>query len=339
MWASPLAAQPAQELGTQPAPAPPPRVLVLDDPAHPRPGLVATLQIQLADLADVQVKHELSAGSVGERVQAATELGRRDDLLLVVWSDDPIVQPDGSQEAVLYAVGQREGRALLEVVRVPGGGGPDMDRTLAIKVHEVVVELARHAELAATALAANDEPRPAPSAATLRWGSMLQLGLAAAPQLGSQLGQWGGSLSAGPVLGNAAWRGSATLGLSWFPTLEARRGGSSVSLLELAPELVLSAEHRIEPLWLGLHAGVGPSFVDVQGRTPGGHRASASVGSATLRFGGALELPLGAGFGLVLDLDLQGRFVQRTFTVNGQAITKLAGALPVGQIGLTWRNQ
>lgn len=98
----------AQEPSVSVAASARPRLLLLESPAAPRPGLLTALQIELADLADVEARAGIP-GSVGERVQRAGELGREQGYYLVILSDAPSTQADGSQEALLFAVGQRWG--------------------------------------------------------------------------------------------------------------------------------------------------------------------------------------------------------------------------------------
>src|SRR5947207_9628285 len=119
------------------------RVLLVEDTPGGARRLVSALRIQLTGAAQVAARPAPRARNTPERIRAATALVRVEDALLVVWAEGPIELPDGSSQAILYAVGQREGRALLEVVRVPGGRGPDMDRTLALKVRSMVDDLQR----------------------------------------------------------------------------------------------------------------------------------------------------------------------------------------------------
>jgi hypothetical protein len=66
----------------------------------------------------------------------------------------------------LYVVGEKEGRALVEVVRVPGDRGPELERTIGLKVREFVAAIQRgqaaRAEAAQLLQPELPQPRAAP---------------------------------------------------------------------------------------------------------------------------------------------------------------------------------
>jgi hypothetical protein len=325
-------ALPVQETGVSTAR---PSVLLLDDEAHDRAGLLASLQIQLADLAEVRVRHDLVPGGTAERVTAAGDPARRDGATLVVWSDDPFVTAEGSQ-AVLYAVGERDGRALLEVVRVPGGAGPDMDRTLAIKVRELIEDIQRDARARASALALSPPPSAAGAQSARPPRVRLEAGALVATQKRSRLGQWGAELHAGPAWQSARTGFGIELGMTWYPELLTRRSGARVSLSELVPELRALGQLRVAPMWLGVHGAFGWALVDAEGRTAKGASAERHASCAVWTLGLDAELPLGDGFALALALDLQGHFVNRAFAVNALQITELAALRPALGVALRY---
>ncbi len=321
--------------------------MLLDDAARPRPGLLASLRIQLAELADVDSRArsaELAHASVVSRIHAAEAMAAEQHLLLVVWSDEPMVAADGSQEAVLYAVGQRAGRALLEVVRVPGGEGPDMDRTLAIKVSELVAELAstptetspkaRLLAPASTSAAATEA-----SAGTTFIGAQVSAGALAGSQPGSALGQWGASVAAGPMLESARLRSTATLGFIFMPSLGIASAGSSVHFSELSPELTLSLARRIDSVWLGVRSGVAYSFISASGRTAAGASAGAHTRLASWLLGIRAEVPIAASLSLQLGIDLQTRLLHQRFAVNGRDVADLGGLRPLAYLALSWASR
>lgn len=322
------------------------QVLLLDDGAHPRPGLLASLRIQLADAAQVDARlqsAEQVAASVPARIHTAETIAAQEHVLLVVWSDSPVVAKDGSQEAVLYAVGQREGRALLEVVRVPGGEGPDMDRTLAIKVHEVVSELvaSQKAALSSGMLAietgdpnAHADSATQTDARALAPFADLRAGALVGTQAGTTLGQWGTQLAAGAGLGGAAFRASATLGIVIFPSLQVTRAAGQVRFSELSPELLITLGRRLDWLWLELQSGVLYSSISATGSTPTGVSASTHAQHASWLLGVQADAPIHAGFSLALGFDLQTRVVRQRFLVNGRELVDLGALRPLAHIAL-----
>src|SRR5262245_107170 len=161
-------------------------VLVLEAPGPNQRGLAAALRIQLMGSATVEERVVAADATLGERIERAAALANSAGAQVVVWSEPALTHRDGSREAVLYVVGQRDGRALLQVVRVPGGEGHELDRTLALKVSEILPELQRAGPAAPSgeALRAPSAP-PAPRAA------------APAPPERDDIA-WGGFSSAGP---------------------------------------------------------------------------------------------------------------------------------------------
>jgi hypothetical protein len=339
------------------------RVLVLDSAARPQPGLVSALRIQLTDIAEVGVRHELAAGDTPARIHAAAELCRREGALLVVWAEGPIALADGGQEAVLYAVGEREGRALLQVVHVAGSRGPDMDRSLALKVGEVIRELQRaaaaereagteaapvltlappppNAESAAPELAESEAPAPGAGSAgapvTQRVAPLFGISLLLAAQSGTTFGAWGADINGGASWQRNAWRGSGSLGLAWFPSVSATRGTNRVELSRIAPELVLRSQWQYASFWIGARAGLAWSFISASGHAPEGSSPSADARSMALAPGVEIEHAIGAGFSFALGVDLELRFVSRQFAVNGERVTGLSQVSPLARLGLLW---
>lgn len=311
------------------------RVLLMDSPASPRASLAAALRIELVDSAVVQVVSELPDGSVSERIAVATALGERNDALLVVWSDDPMAQADGSSEVVLYAVSRQEGRALLQVVRVPGGTGPEVDRALALKIHEAIGDLQRMHELAPELAAMQLEQGAQGDQRTL--GAVFSLGLLVGPQPGTDLGQWGAALGGGVELRELTFRTSALLQLAWFAPVTATRAGDSVQLDTLSPELIIRSQWRQGPVWLGAHVGAGFSSFDLSARTASGTNGDAQANSITVLAGLNLELPLSPHLAMCLAAELEARAVSRRFRVNADEITSVERLRPRVALGLSLR--
>jgi hypothetical protein len=306
------------------------RVLLLDSEASPRSGLAAALQIQLVDQAVVDVRHTLPEASVSQRIAAATALGEAHGSLLVVWSDEPVAQPDGSSEAILYAVSRSEGRALLQVVRVPGGSGPEVDRALALKVGEVLRELQRARatpEAPTLQLEVPHEYQEAPEP-TWHLSPMAALGLAVAPQEGTTLGQWGVLAAVGPSLSRGSLRLEAALQLVWFGSVEAARSDDRVELTQLSPELLIRSLWRQGAIWLGAHAGLGVALFELQARTRSGREASVDASSVTWSLGADVEWPVSAALAFGLNAGFEARSSAQRLTVNGHEVTAIERLRP-----------
>jgi hypothetical protein len=324
------------------------RVFLIEDDPGARSGLESALRIQLTGAAEIETRPRApGATSLPGRIAAATELVRAEGALLVVWAEGPVQLADGSQEAVLYAVGQREGRAQLEVVRVPGGSGPDMDRLLALKVRAVVDELrTRQSGLVEPAQNPEqgevgrpprpEEPETEQPAAYYRWSAALAAGVAASPLARSDFGQWGVAASAGPMLVSERLRFAGTLELGWYPGIDLASGGESVSFHEIAPGLALQAALRVGGVWLGARTGPELAFVSASGQSTAGTRGSSAVRVPLWLVGAYAEIALGAGFGASLGLDVQMRLRRQRFAVDSDEVADLGRVRPFARLLLTW---
>ena len=219
-----------------------------------------------------------------------------------------------------------------------------MDRTLALKVREMVDEL--HRNQARTPSEAMLQPRPAPpqkptapsSAQGRRFGAELGLGVLAAlggPPAGEPA-RWGAAATAGPVMLDGSLRLSARAELSWLPPVTAQRAGAQVRFGEIVPALVLHSQLRQGGLWLGAHTGFGLSYVDATGTSSSGESRDATERVALWLVGLELELPMGAGFGLLLGVELQARLRRQRFAVNGTEVVDLGRIRPLAGLALTW---
>jgi hypothetical protein len=335
-------------------------LLVLQESAHPQHGLTAALRIQLMDATPVRVREWQPAATLGERIAAASELRRAEHALAVVWTEAPVPVADGGLEAVLYVAARSESRALLEVVRVPGGRGADLTRSLALKVEEVIEELHRNdrqlgGAVLAPAVAPPSEPITAPptaaaSAATPpptaavpptaasttslpTWGLMLASGARV-----SSFGwtRWGLGAGAGPTLQSDTWAAALRLGLDWYPEATYSRAGSRVALTELTPLVLASAQWRHEGFGLGARAGVGISYFDARGETARGRSGSASVQTGSALLGLAVERAIVPGLNVAASLDWQIRALHQRFDVNGTTLVELQRSGVVAALELVW---
>jgi hypothetical protein len=101
--------------------------------------LVEALRFQLRETTEVEVSPErLAPSSAALRINRATEVVNSAHARFAVWLEatDDVA---GAPGFLLYVVGGRSGRAVVEVVRLPAAtDGPDVDRALALKVSEIV---------------------------------------------------------------------------------------------------------------------------------------------------------------------------------------------------------
>jgi hypothetical protein len=314
------------------------RVLLLQAPGQAGSGLEGALGVQLVGVAELEVRPLPEAASVPLRIDAARELGQRQDALLVVWSEEPVALPDGSKEAVLYAVGQHEGRALLEVVRVPGGQGPDMDRTLALKVRELVDGLHRaRAQSPSAAMLQADAATQPMTATRPRLGASAALSALGDPGLSARPARLAADVALGPSLLLRDLRLSALATLRWYPQRTVQQDGGTARFDELAPGLTLHSQLRAGPLWLGARSGLALAFTSASGETAARAGGKKYVERTALwQLGLDVELPLTAELGLRAGLELTTRFVHRRLSVNDVTVVDLGRVSPLASIGIAW---
>jgi hypothetical protein len=325
----------------QPAHAAEP-TLVLVEPPGSRSGLLTALQIQLTGLAQPERVVQPMAASPAEQIQQGSALARSRQALASVWVDPPLHRPAGV--VMLYVVGEREGRALVEVLSVPGERGPALERTLALKVREIVAELRRGMDSAQAmpsgpsaaqlqpppppppATANADSPPPSAAAAgqapptAASWSGLLAVG----PRLGSQpllgLTRWGIGLGAGPSLTMQPWRFAGVLSADWYPARESAFAGDRVRFWELDAALFAQAQCLFGPVWLGMRIGPQLIYLDAAGETAFGQTGTHNNAIWGVAFGVDAEWPLTAQLSLGLDLQVQGLATHERFTVNGKQL-------------------
>jgi len=327
-----------------------PQVLLVER-AHARPELRVTLQIQLMGVAELGVRSDLRGDTTAARIASAAVLARSETALAVIWSDPPITRDDGLRDVVLYVVGNRAGRALVELVRVPASDGPELDRSLALKVREVIVELIDaqgHAPSAALlvtqppvssavgerARAAADSGEPA-RAVGARWGARVFAGPGLVWQPG--LARIGLELGAGPTLAHGPYLLGATVALAWTPEVTQRRDERVLRLWELTPKLQLELERSFGLLSLGVQGGLSVSTIHATGALDTRQR-SASLSLFAGLVGLRVELAIARALALRLRCDLQVFARHQRFAVDDQTLVDLGRARGLFGLDLVWRS-
>lgn len=326
-------------------------VLVLQERTREQTSLVSALRIQLPSTLAVRVRDWAGNGAgLPQRIQYASELASGSALLAVVWTEPTIELADGTRETVLYIVGQRAGRALLDVVRVPAGHGPDLNRALALKVGEVVNDLRQTSApgaqpsllsarapsstvppTAAVAKAARAQPGTPTAAADRaalqphkRWSAMAAVGGRLATQLEPGWSRWGVGCTAGPMLQIGSWAAALRIGLDWYPEASRVRNRETVGLSELTPLLLASADWRTTPnLALGVRSGAGLAFLTATGTTARGSSNEDKTNTFSWFVGVEAVQALSAGLAIAASIDMQVQAVQQRFAVNEHDVADL----------------
>jgi hypothetical protein len=276
---------------------------------------------------------ELMAASLPERIAEAGQRGRQTGARLAIWVEPAAAEgsPAAGTPWLLYLVGRRDGRVLVEVVQVPEGTAPDVERSLALKVREAHDTL-RQAEPDGALLAAEAAAAPGVDRASSPWGFRLALGPAAAALDGSAAGQWGLSMAVGAALhlgGRAREPGRVSLHaaaqLRWFAAAEVKAAAGSAELDELDPGLWLAGLYHAGRFAIGASSGLLARRVRVE-----------AVASRSGERGAARELVWSIPIALELQLGLADRFALRIapgLEINMNPETFAIEAVPVIELG------
>ncbi|HEY2736125.1 MAG TPA: hypothetical protein VGI70_19140, partial [Polyangiales bacterium] len=302
-------------------------VLLLEERADANRGFASALRIQLVD---TPLREEVwtPAAATAERVRAATELGVAADAIATVWTERPTELRDGSIETLLYVVTQRGNRALLELVRVPGDHGPEIDRVLALKVSELVQALQRREPI--DLLRATQPPSaasiPPPSAASLAletpvWGAFAQAG----PRFIDALGwtRWGVGAELGPTWQRARWLAAISCGLEAYPSASKLRDRTRIDVASIAPRVLARGRWRASAWTLDLHGGLGLELLSVEGVTALGTRGSAHTRTVSGLLGIEVEREIVRRFGIAALFDLQLDAHRQRFEIDEMPVADL----------------
>jgi hypothetical protein len=335
--------QPAQDqLASQPPKA---RLVLLQIEGAPaRSALEPSLRIQLRELELVTERSDLPP-DVPSRIAAANRIASERSADWVIWADELRTDPSKpADQAVLYVVGRKDGRALIEIVRVPGGEGPEVDRSLALKVRELVGAQ----DGAAYALGNKDLPPPVaatePNAVqpepSPRRASGTRLSIEAGVQVSDE-GSAGLSadlfLALAPSLRTDALVIAVPLELAFGLPRSSELDGARVEWSEIGVAVWLKIGARIHPsLTLGGGFGGKLGFTDAQGTS-----ASGETGSSTERLPALLvsldgELALSETIAARLTLGLESRLRRQRFLIEEREVGDTGRAVPFGRASVAW---
>ncbi len=347
--ASPLAAQDPAAPAPNPeqgdvvaAPAPVKVLLIQPENAPIRPGLEPSLRIQLRGAAELEVQKAPWPPDLPARVADATERAQRQGVEWVVWADPPVVDaqsPTHDEISVVYLVGRRQGRALIEVVRVPGGEGPDVDRSLALKVRELI------GVSDGAAYALGNAPLPAPTAQASAASTEPSTDAALFLEGGVQLASEGNAgmvldfvLATGPGLRGERFAIDVPIELHVGVPRSVADARGEVSWSEISVGLSLRAALRLSyALRVGTFAGLTLGFASAEGRSRSGVRGEALETLPALGFGLDAELSLTRLLSARLALGLSQRFKRQRFAIDGEDVADLGRLVPSAQLSFVFR--
>lgn len=298
-------------------------VLVLDVESKVSAGFLSALQIELGDAYRVNVAPRAVPAALPARIALATQLMESERALAAVWIEDGSPEP---RSALLYVVGRRAGRALVEVVQAPDTGDLDLPRMLSIKLAELLSQLRTAAghplQPAEPPKAEPTLPPPAaePEAASQRvWGA-LSLGPRFDVGLGTGWSRFGLGAGLAPELSFGSLRLALGLGIDWYPSLQVRANSSDVSLSEATPRVFVGASWFNPGVAFAFQAGPTWSFMSVTGRTPKGLEHGETLDTLGVSFALSAERSFASTLSLGARLELHVAERRLHFDVNGEPV-------------------
>ena len=313
-------------------PTTPVRVVVLDPQV--RPGLVAAVRIQLGAGASVDMGAALTAAGAATRVAHARAVLSRDGGGFAVWVELT------EREALLYVVGSRDERALLEIVRIPADESSDLDRALALKLADIIDSTARFAL---------DEEPPAMAAPSVREEPPSST---AGVQVRGEV-EWRLAAPAGSAPVQTAVGGGVGLAAAFRPLwLEGVAGvdgvfaarladgdRGTVTTSEFVPWLAFRALADLG--WLALGAGLRANLrvVFAEGVSPLGNIGDSTVFVPSVALAGIGVLRIVGGLSVRVRFGLEGAFVRQRFLVNSQSLGDLGGVRFFAALGIGFRTE
>jgi hypothetical protein len=324
-------------------------VLLLDEvgqPAHD--GLLLALRIQLGDGTVVESRPLPAGLQRSGRTRAAAQLRSAERARAVVWTEQSQGTPPGEQDGLTFLVlraGATNGPDFLDAHRVQGPRGPDLDRTIALKVSEILEQnqttsTSPEDPSALPGTAAGTSPGADPAVALApgwRLGLLAQLGALGAPVGGIGFGRWGPVLGAGATLRRDQLRFGALAELTWLPPASREDALARLEVQELAPALRLSAQTALGSVWLGAYTAFAWSVVLAEATNAAGVQDDATELSMSWQAGAGVELRLAPSWGVGFELGLQARLRRQRFAVEERELADSGLLRPAGRLALSFR--
>jgi hypothetical protein len=319
-------------------------VLVLSEAGAPEPaGLLLALRVQLGPTVSVETRAVPAGLDDAALQQAATSLQTAEQARAALW----IEQSAAGQR--VYVVRGSAGGAQLTSAAVHGKRGPNMDRTLALKISELVSAEPSAPSPPPPAPAPAPAPAPRPpslprpptaEAARPRWElhAIAELAGVVSPRSDSGFGQLGPALAGGVSLDGPEQRYAALLDVTWLPSVQTRAaGGVELDVQELAPALRASAQLAVGSVWLGAQGGIALALLNAEASTTRGDYGKVpEVAPAWLASIG-IEVPMLTAFSLALDAGVQVQVRRQRFTVFGVELADSQRVRPLGRIAICFR--
>jgi hypothetical protein len=303
-----------------------------------RPTLLEALRLHLRGTARVEPSaRPFPAGTAASRVALATSIVAEERAQFAIWLES-VPLGDGTLLFALYVVGGRQGRAVVEVVRLPAeSDGPDVDRTLALKASEIVeaalTQPAMLQPVRASAPTAVPAPRAKREAPPLRWalevsGALRGVSSASDSEVGLGLGA--SVLSVSKPL-ELDVRLSAVLLSDSVVTGQRRR--VRVSETDAALGIGLRSTGQVQ---LGARLDLCARLVDAEGFASSERTGSALVVVPGVAAGPELRLRLGRRMSFSAHVAAEWMAVRQSFVVDGVSAVDLGRLRGNAQLSLVF---
>jgi len=256
-----------------PTPADTQVALLVAEDAEPRPGFALSLRIHLpVDVAVIEAGTLRAGLSTSERIEQALGVVELHQAQAALWVEGPVLRADGDREFVLYVIGRRHDRAIVDVLRLTSTGDvaastPDtIDRSLALKVSHLLSDVTRGDDLIDTPLSPG-----APDAVVVSGESKLQalvlVGASVHSPTGSLPTQAGLRLGVGLQVADTSQWLACLWSVRLMPRSERNNASGALELEEITASLELSWLHRLGSFALGAHLGAMLRSLDATGTT------------------------------------------------------------------------
>jgi len=312
------------------APETKPVVLVMTNPQASGSGFFDSLRIQLVNSGVVRAGPVLSRGGLADKLKRASNLAAQQQAQLVVW-----IEPrsgGGGSEYVLFVVNPKKGASNVELFRIRARPGPDLDRTLALKVSDVLDQVIAGKAVPSSVWVM--EPPPLYEAPPRHRWTVVATGHAT---LGTGEPSAQGALAVGAGR-QIDWQRYA---LNYGGVIAGDFGVSrvavegEVSTRELVPGAFASLMRRLGDTSVGLSVGARLRLVQAKGRTMNNNTGDRVVAVPT--FAAGMEVRVGLSNHLQLRFVVGGDLAtrRRKFAVNDEELVDLGLFRGEVQIGLS----
>lgn len=303
----------------------------------PRPGFVPSLRIHLPANTPVIDGGTLRPGTSSERIEQALGAAELHAALAAVWVEGPVARRDGTGELVLYVVGRKEGRAIVDVLRVPTGDANQLDdgvdRSLALKVSQVLSDLMHGGDVIdATPEDGDTFDSGTGTSREDTWRGTAQVGVLLRTPSGTVEMQPGLRVAAGVqcpsrMLGLGAL--DLLLRIHLSPRVRDTNDAGEIELSELAPAVEAAWSIAVGSVSLGASLGVQLRAITLSGQTALGAQGDDSTWILSLNAGPMARIALHRNLAITLGADLESSLQRRRYTIN-DTLTGDTGRLRAG---------